>query len=127
MRPPYRDWQASGGEGPWFIVEQPLLRIAVTPTTIREVNDLAFFLAAAGEVKLALVLLEQVVAHDRERAVAWLNLADTKWRHQDSAQHEGAGSAYRQYIEIMTSRGREGSIPTRVWQRAAVAKPESSR
>ena len=88
--------------------------IDASPQNTRRINDCAFYLAKGGMHEMAIPLLEQVVHHAPERAVAWLNLADAKWTMHITSAPEN----YRQYISLMEAANKSDQIPKRARERA---------
>lgn len=79
-------------------------------------NDIAFFLEQTGYYDEAIWLLNKIVSSYPERTVAYLNLGDAYWGKGNKNQ---AKHAYRKYVELMKTSGKEGRIPKRVTTRLA--------
>ncbi|WP_085578991.1 MULTISPECIES: M48 family metallopeptidase [unclassified Pseudomonas] len=84
-------------------------------------NDLGFLLGEAGYYAESIQLLNAVIAHNPERTVAYLNLADGYWGVDDKQR---ASAAYKQYASRMSEAGKAPRIPPRVLERS-VGAPES--
>jgi len=78
-------------------------------TTI--LNDYGFFLAEAGMHESAINVLQLVIARAPDRAVAYLNLADTEYARGDKT---AAAGHYHRYAALMREAGRGEKIPARV-------------
>ncbi|MEZ1320060.1 tetratricopeptide repeat protein [Pseudomonas fluorescens] len=78
-------------------------------------NDLGFLLGEAGYYVESIELLNAVITHNPERAVAYLNLADSYWAMNDK---ERAVPAYKQYASRMSEAGKASKIPARVAERS---------
>ncbi|MFM0323896.1 tetratricopeptide repeat protein [Caballeronia glebae] len=87
------------------------LRRYIDAETVRDINDVAFFLLEAGRSDEAISLLQPVVKKFPHRAVAKLNLADAYWDNDFKAL---AIPLYSQYKEMMTSDGLGSQVPARV-------------
>lgn len=77
-------------------------------------NDYGYFLQQAGRVKESLVFLNQVIAKNPARIVAYLNVADSYWLAGDKRQ---AKTNYARYKYLMLHKGQTARIPARVSQR----------
>jgi len=78
-------------------------------------NDVGFLLGEAGYYTESIQLLNAVIAHNPERTVAYLNLADSYWAMNDK---ERAVPAYKQYASRMAEAGKASKIPARVAERS---------
>lgn len=81
-------------------------------------NDLAFLFEQAGYYNEAVVLLQQVIRKHPDRAVAYLNLADSYWALNQKAE---AGATYQQYQQLMHKQNRH-KMPKRVAARIALSQ-----
>ncbi|MGM0460965.1 MAG: tetratricopeptide repeat protein [Fibrobacterota bacterium] len=81
-------------------------------------NNLGFFLTESGHYKLAENLLLQVLMHDPERAVVYLNLGDLYGDHQELLEqgHPGYWYFYHTYCDLMVEQGKQHRIPERLRQ-----------
>lgn len=77
-------------------------------------TDYGYFLQQAGRVKESLVFLNQVIAKNPTRIVAYLNVADSYWSAGDKRQ---AKINYARYKDLMLHKGQRARIPARVSQR----------
>lgn len=77
-------------------------------------NDYGFFLQQAGKHGLAIPIFNLVIKADPQRAVAYLNLADSLWALE---RKEEAKSHYKTYQRLMAEANKGGQIPPRVAER----------
>jgi hypothetical protein len=78
-------------------------------------NDHGFFLQEAGEHDAAISIFNLVIKESPERAVAYLNLADSLWALDHKAE---ARSHYQTYRRLMTEENKGAQIPPRVAERS---------
>ena len=74
-------------------------------------NNLAFYFGQYGYHNEAIELLDSVISSHPERAVAYLNIADS---YQAIGDETKADKYYKRYYEKMTNLGKDKSIPKRV-------------
>lgn len=86
------------------------------PTTnnVRELNDIAFFLAEGGDNYNALNIYRALEKVSPSRIVLKLNIADALW---ETNKHPEAKKYYSEYKEKMEHSGCSRKIPTRVTER----------
>jgi hypothetical protein len=78
-------------------------------------NDLGFLFEESGHYGEAVELLSYVVAQNPDRAVAYLNLADSYW---GLGKKELAAENYKKYNSLMVQSGKTAKIPKRVIERS---------
>lgn len=81
---------------------------------ISAINDYAYFLQENNQAMESIVFLNDVVKAEPDRAVAWLNLADSNWM---VGKKNEAASQYAKYKNIMLSKNNKSKIPSRVIER----------
>jgi tetratricopeptide (TPR) repeat protein len=74
-------------------------------------NDYGYFLQQAGDDRAAIGIFETVIAQEPNRAVAYLNLADSLWTLNRKAE---AREHYKTYRQLMVKAERLNQIPARV-------------
>lgn len=89
---------------------------------IGPLNDYGFFLQQSGCLKESVSVLRLVISVAPERAVAYLNLADSMW---DLEMKSDAQEFYGHYLTLMKSADGAVRIPPRVFQRSATASKDS--
>ncbi|MCA8116965.1 tetratricopeptide repeat protein [Burkholderia cepacia] len=78
---------------------------------ISSLNDYAYALQLVKRNGEAVSVLETVLSVAPNRAVAWLNIADSYW---DMGDSQKARPAYKKYVDLMTRSGNAAKIPARV-------------
>lgn len=78
---------------------------------IEEINNTAFYFSQLGQLKKAIELLNEVVKLDHNRAVAYLNIADS---YLALGKKDFAIQNYKKYIQLMQAKGLKTKIPLRV-------------
>ncbi|WP_294322971.1 hypothetical protein [uncultured Chryseobacterium sp.] len=87
----------------------------ITPKTINDYNNIAFYTHENKSYHESLFLLEKILEKDPNRVVAWLNIADTQWMLNNS--HD-AKNSYQKYITLMKIQKKDlNRIPKRVYDR----------
>ncbi|WP_432258830.1 tetratricopeptide repeat protein [Cupriavidus sp. TMH.W2] len=86
----------------------------VSTTNVRDINDIAHFLAEKGRSDDAIPLLEAILKKFPKRIVTKLNLADAYWNIGIKVL---ASQLYDQYYHDMTSNNMKPKIPPRVIDR----------
>ncbi|WP_081894876.1 tetratricopeptide repeat protein [Burkholderia paludis] len=81
---------------------------------ISSLNDYAYALQLVKRNGEAVSILETVLSVAPNRAVAWLNIADSYW---DLGDSQKARPAYKKYVDLMTRSGSAEKIPARVNER----------
>lgn len=90
--------------------------VPITSANVTIYNDLGFFLELGGKDKESIILLSEVIRAAPDRVVAYLNLADAKWKTQNIVE---AKELYCTYIEKMKSMNLEKKIPSRAINRCS--------
>ncbi|HDR9481190.1 TPA: tetratricopeptide repeat protein [Burkholderia aenigmatica] len=83
-------------------------------TLISVLNDYAYALQLNNQNEEAITILRAVLSAAPNRAVAWLNIADSYWSQGD---FEKGRAAYRKYVSLMTSAGDATKILPRANER----------
>lgn len=86
----------------------------VNEANVRDVNDIAYFLAERGRPDDAIPILETILKRFPKRIVTKLNLADAYW---DIGITAKASVLYSQYHQDIASNNMKTKIPTRVVDR----------
>jgi tetratricopeptide (TPR) repeat protein len=81
---------------------------------VAALNDYGFFLQEMGNHQDAIPIFQSVIASDRDRNVAYLNLGDSLWV---QGQIEQAKQSYRSYQQLMIKGRMQRSMPSRVKER----------
>lgn len=82
---------------------------------IAAVNDKAFYLGEQKHYKASEYILQQVVAKQPDRTVAWINLGDAQW---ELNRKKEAAASYKKYVSLMKEQKKdEKKIPQRVFDR----------
>jgi tetratricopeptide (TPR) repeat protein len=81
-------------------------------------NDVAFLFEQAGYYSEAVALLQEIVRKHPDRTVAYLNLADSYWALDHTAQ---AVASYEQYLQLMRKQNKP-NVPKRVAARIALSQ-----
>ncbi|HDR9766404.1 TPA: tetratricopeptide repeat protein [Burkholderia cepacia ATCC 25416] len=81
---------------------------------ISSLNDYAYALQLVQRNDEAVSILRTVLSVAPNRAVAWLNIADSYW---DMGDSQKARPAYKKYVDLMTRSGNAAKIPDRVNER----------
>ncbi|HEX8268465.1 MAG TPA: tetratricopeptide repeat protein [Flavobacterium sp.] len=82
---------------------------------IEALNNKAFYLAEVKYYATSVYILRQVLQKDPNRAVAWLNLADSLW---ELGNRDEARKSYNKYIMLIKNQKKdEKKIPKRVFAR----------
>ena len=81
---------------------------------IYALNDYGFFLQQAGDHQRAIPIFNIVIKEDPQRAVAYLNLADSLWALDRKVE---AKAHYKTYQRLMTEANKGIQIPPRVVER----------
>ncbi|WP_175852949.1 tetratricopeptide repeat protein [Burkholderia anthina] len=81
---------------------------------ISSINDYAYALQLSHRDNEAIPVLRRVLSVAPNRAVAWLNIADSYWSGGD---FEKGRAAYKKYIDLMTRAGNASKIPSRAQER----------
>lgn len=82
---------------------------------IAAVNDKAFYLGGQKYYKASEYILQQVVAKQPDRTVAWINLGDAQW---ELNRKKEAAESYKKYVSLMKEQKKdEKKIPQRVFDR----------
>ncbi|MFS2093284.1 tetratricopeptide repeat protein [Pseudomonas sp. Pseusp11] len=82
---------------------------------ILAINDYAYFLQENNQAIESIPFLNDVVAAEPSRAVAWLNLADSNWA---IGKKNDAAKQYAVYRNLMLKVNRKSKIPQRVFERS---------
>ncbi len=93
--------------------------IPLTPKTLTQYNNIAYYLQQAGANEEAVYLLEKIIKKFPKRTVAYLNLGDAYW---ELGEKEKACKAYTTYIEQMCAKGLQKKIPKKVLERVESKK-----
>jgi len=92
-----------------------LKNFPITPKTINDYNNIAFYLQENKSYQESLSLLKEILKKDPNRVVAWLNTADTQWMLNNSYD---AKNSYQKYITLMKTQKKDlNRIPKRVYDR----------
>ncbi|WP_175689852.1 tetratricopeptide repeat protein [Burkholderia anthina] len=81
---------------------------------ISSLNDYAYALQLNHRDDEAIPVLRSVLSVAPNRAVAWLNIADSYWSVGD---FEKGRAAYKKYVDLMTGAGNASKIPSRAQER----------
>ena len=84
-------------------------------TVISAINDYAYFLQENNQAADSIPFLNDIVAADPRRSVAWLNLADSNWA---IGKQKDASKQYKKYIDLMLTNNKKSKIPQRALDRA---------
>ncbi|WP_242487739.1 hypothetical protein [Pseudomonas sp. TH31] len=85
---------------------------------ISAINDYAYFLQENNQALESIPFLNDVVAAQPKRAVAWLNLADSNWA---IGEKNDAAKQYAEYKRLMMAENKKSKIPSRVFERTSTA------
>jgi len=86
----------------------------ITPKTLTQYNNIAYYLQQAGANEEAIYLLEKIIKKFPNRTVAYINLGDA---YRALGEKDKARKAYTTYIEQMCAKGLQKKIPKRVLKR----------
>ncbi|WP_420211391.1 hypothetical protein ACN8ZM_28350 [Burkholderia aenigmatica] len=81
---------------------------------ISSLNDYAYALQLSHRDGEAIPVLQSVLSITPNRAVAWLNIADSYW---SGGNFEKGRAAYKRYVDLMTRAGNASKIPSRAKER----------
>lgn len=101
--------ESDGGDG--CMPEEYVDALYYYEDNIELSNNLAFYFGEYGHHNEAIELLDSVISSHPERAVAYLNIADS---YQALGDESKASQYYKEYYEKMISFGKENVIPKRV-------------
>lgn len=101
------------------LLHNTLLSHPLTPKTLTQYNNIAYYLQQAGANEEAIYLLEKIIKKFPNRTVAYINLGDAYWALGEKAK---ARKAYSTYIEQMCAKGLEKKIPRKVLERVKSRK-----
>lgn len=88
----------------------------INKNNVSQYNDLGFFLQFEGRDFTAIYTFQKVLQNFPNRAVTYLNIADSYWTLQHTEQ---AKEAYQHYIDLMKAAKKEAKIPKRVFDRVS--------
>lgn len=91
-----------------------LEKYPLTLSTVRQYNDIAFFLAQHGSDEESIFLLEKIIKQFPEHTVAYINIGDAYW---NVNQKNKAKQSYAKYIELMKKTEKESKIPKKIFER----------
>lgn len=85
----------------------------LTPNTVIEYNNLAFYYQESGANAQAITILKNIIKNFPDRNVAYLNLADAYLAVNASTD---AIFNYQKYVSLMKAANKQDKIPKRVWE-----------
>ncbi len=91
----------------------------LTPKTLTQYNNIAYYLQKAGANEEAVYLLEKIIKKFPKRTVAYINLGDA---YRALGEKDKARKAYTTYIEQMCAKGLQKKIPKKVLERVESKK-----
>ncbi|TAJ04018.1 tetratricopeptide repeat protein [Marinilabiliaceae bacterium JC017] len=98
----------------YFILDRWLSQSYGIPENKVSINNIAYYLGKGSLYHESIYILEKLLQHYPNRTVAYINLGDAYWGVEDK---EKASQAYKKYIELMKSNGKEHKIPNRIWDK----------
>ncbi|WP_028620468.1 tetratricopeptide repeat protein [Pseudomonas sp. Ant30-3] len=87
----------------------------IAGVVVSAINDYAYFLQENNQAAESISFLKDIVIVQPNRAVAWLNLADSNWA---VGNKNDAAKQYFEYKKLMLSVDRKSKIPARVFERS---------
>jgi tetratricopeptide (TPR) repeat protein len=98
---------------PAWLADKELAGVVVSA-----INDYAYFLQEHNQAAESIPFLKDIVTAQPNRAVAWLNLADSNWA---VGNKNDAVKQYAEYKKLMLSVNKKPKIPSRVFERSGVS------
>ena len=98
---------------PAWLADKELAGVVVSA-----INDYAYFLQENNQAAESIPFLKDIVTAQPNRAVAWLNLADSNWA---VGNKNDAVKQYSEYKKLMLSVNKKSKIPSRVFERSGVS------
>jgi len=100
-----------------IVLRAMLFEVPMSSKNVSRYNNIAYYLEKAGHYKESIFLLEKIIKKFPKRIGAYYNLADAYW---GINRHNVAKKYYRQYMELMKSKGGENKIPLVVKNRVNI-------